>query len=288
MAEKTQKIVSGGLNKIIVSTDEGATVTISKDDVSRSIVAVNNLAEFNGVSKGVWSVLSASGGASYSTVVEVTDEFLVNAPLAVKANTLNIGEKIKINGVGFTIINKNLGGIYGSDSLTLISDTVVGNSAFTETNYKTSNVKTMANDLYNTATDNEKACMIAVNRIVLYQQSGGGAIASNVGDEYTYVPCNKELGGDYLISYETNTVNLGFDDNASRAFSQDYWMASRLTFGSISGDNKEYWYVASGGGIVRGSSGSSALGVRVVTNIYGQANVTGSVDSSGYHALLSM
>ena len=268
---------SGGSPNVLIKTETGATVTLSKGDVVLTKVAEDGQALFENVEYGTWTAqASLNGQTSDSVQIVVAQEIESELSFGVPASELQVGDKVKIGGTKYVVKAKNHSG-YPSGAITLISEFIIQNSVFgTSANYSqysNSTIKSLCQQYYEQLSQPEKDTIIATTRKV---KSFNGYPEFT---EYIFILNSTEVGGTTDAQMGSN---IGFTGNADRichtegGAAQDWWLADNSSASLIH-------YVASAGSSGRVSP-TSTKGVRPALNLSSTAQLNNK-DSEGYYTI---
>ena len=262
---------------ILINTDQGATVTISKDGTSRQLVATNGTALFEDVEYGTWNVSSSLQGATTTDTIEVVNEFGLTLPIGKKLSSMPLKTtKLKIGGIKWILFARDHEG-YPDGAQTLISEYTVGATTIfgPYTNYLSSELKTRMGNIYETFNEIEKSYVLQTTR----KYKNGSAQYPSIS-EYVFPLNSTEIG--YTSDSQMGS-NLGFTSNTDRICTDDgaaartWWLADAASSTSV--------YLVTKTGSTTGGSISSPYSVRPACNISGDALITTEPDSEGYYTI---
>lgn len=270
---------SGGqLPSILINTDQGATVTISKDGTSRQLVATNGTALFEYVEYGTWSVSSSLEGATTSDTIEVVNEFDLSLPVGQRLSSMPLKTtKLKIGGIKWILFARDHAG-YPSGAQTLISEFVVGaNTAFGSTvNYDVSTLQSRMQQIYTSFNEREKEYCLQTTR-----KYKNGSSQYPTFNEYVFPLTSVEVGQG---SDAQMGSNIGFTGNADRVCTiengaaQYWWLADAYSSGRV-------WYVSSDGAVSNSYLPGRTYGVRPACNLSANTIITSEPDAEGYYTI---
>ena len=269
----------GQLPSILINTEIGATVTITKGEDTMSQVATNGTALFEDVEYGTWNVSSSLDGATTTDTIEVVNEFGLTLPVGKKLSSMPLKTtKLKIGGIKWILFARDHAG-YPSGAQTLISEfTVDPNTTFgSTTNYQGSNLQSRMQQIYTSFSEREKSFVLQTTR---KYKNGSGAYPQF--SEYVFPLTSPEVGGTADAQMGTN---LGFNSNADRicnntsGSAQHWWLANARSssVGSFG------YFVRSDGYVSDLTDPSQSYGVRPACNISGDAIITSEPDDEGYY-----
>lgn len=260
---------------ILINTDQGATVTISKDGTSRQLVATNGTALFEGVEYGTWNVSSSLQGATTTDTIEVVNEFGLTLPVGQRLSSMPLKTtKLKIGGIKWILFARDHEG-YPSGAQTLISEfTIDPNTSFgSSVNYQGSNLQTRMGQVYNLFNEREKSFVLQTTR--KYKNGNGDYPSFN---EYVFPLTSVEVGGN---TDEQMGSNLGFSSSTDRictdtsGAAQFWWLADA--------SDLSVWRVRADGGVGSTSGPSNSLAVRPACNLSANTIITTEPDDEGYY-----
>ena len=257
---------SGGSPNVLIKTETGATVTLSKGDIVLTEIAENGEALFENVEYGTWTATATlNGQTSDSVSIEVKQEIETEVPLSTPISDLQVGAKLKIDGNKFIL--QAISPVDYPNCYTLISEDVIGTSIFNNngsTAYENSVISQFCNDFYNELSSKVKEHIVPSN-----------CFPSNhaVPNQLVFPPSAKQLN--YTSG---NGNNLGFSDNASRAIGTSYWTVS-------TGNRQDLALTVVGNGSFSNNGVAEAHGVRVLMNFDNTAFFSG-IDSEGYYTIV--
>ena len=268
---------SGGSPNVLIKTETGATVTLSKGDIVLTKVAENGEALFESVEYGTWTaVASLNGQTSDSVSIEVKQEIETEVPLVTPISDLQVGDKVKINGIKHIIKAKGHAN-YGADTITLITETSLLFTVFGSQShwgyYSQSTIKEIAQQHYEACNETVRSYFKQITRGV--SQGPQGIVQST---EYYFVPTSTEYGDDVPISGEPS--NMGFNSNEDRSIGVQYWTASSPSNACVTAVQKMGTFIDLGG-----ISASEQNGLRIACNLLNTTPIT-DVDSEGYYCLV--
>ena len=208
---------------IKVITANGATVAITNGEDSFSQVATNGVALFESVAYGEWTITATLGAATNTTTFVLVEENEVTLNIAKPAIELQIGEKIKLDGIPYVIKTKNGEG-YPDNTITVVSEYGLqevqepeNQNAF---NYRYSTLRNTVDTYNNELTEETKnALAMTTYNVYYYQQEGGSSGVNqwvNTGtlQNYLFVLSGVETG--VLTTGDTNIENIGFSSDQDR------------------------------------------------------------------------
>lgn len=266
---------SGGSPNVLIKTETGATVTLSKGDIVLTKIAENGEALFESVDYGTWTAKATLGDKSTSiqVVVNETIEEEINMGLMLSSLPLKT-TKLKIGGIKWILFTRDHAG-YPSGSQTLISEYTVGaNTSFgSNSNYLNSKLQSRMQSIYESFGEHEKAYVLETTR--KYKDTGGAYPTFN---EYVFPLTSVEVGGNTDAQMGSN---IGFTGNADRictienGAAQSWWLANAsLNF---------ICYVNSDGSANSSSLPSGVRGVRPAMNLSANTIITTEPDAEGYY-----
>ena len=266
----------GQLPSILINTDQGATVTISKDGTSRQLVATNGTALFEDVEYGTWNVSSSLEGATTTDTIEVVNEFGLTLPIGKKLSSMPLKTtKLKIGGIKWILFARDHDG-YPDGAQTLVSEYSTKLSAFgASTNYGVSTVKDICEGYYKSLLENEKKYVLETHRKV----NTGTYVDFN---EYIYIPTSVEVGVRNDLEMGTN---IGFTSNSERiryvvgvtSTSYRWWLADVY-------ENASYTINTNGVGTFN-TPQTNTIGVCPFMNLSPNTIITAEPDDEGYYTI---
>lgn len=273
-------VSSGGqLPSILINTDQGATVTISKDGTSRQLVATNGTALFEGVEYGTWNVSAVLEGATTSDTIEVINKFGLTLSVGKKLSSMPLKTtKLKIGGIKWILFARDHAG-YPDGAQTLVSEYSVGSTTTfgSNTNYQGSNLQSRMQQIYTSFSEKEKEYCLETTR--KYKNGSGQYPTFN---EYVFPLTSPEVGGSANAQMGTN---LGFTGNADRivytaagGLTIVWWLADAST-------SKYTWVVKKDGTLSNFNEPNYSYAVRPACNLSANTILTTEPDEEGYYTI---
>ena len=261
---------------ILINTDQGATVTISKDGTSRQLVATNGTALFEDVEYGTWNVSAALDGATTTDTIEVINEFGLTLSIGQKLSSMPLKTtKLKIGGIKWILFTRDHAG-YPSGAQTLISEYALERIRFGSTvNYGDSNVKSACETKYQAFGEHEKKYVLETIRKIFNDSAQYLEVT-----EHMFILNSTEVG---CTSDSKMGSNIGFTGNADRicrtegGATQTWWLADAYSASRVS-------YVASAGSLAYEYPSFMSY-VRPAMNLSSNTIITTEPDSEGYYTI---
>ena len=268
---------SGGSPNVLIKTETGATVTLSKGDVVLKKIAENGEALFESVEYGTWTAVATLDDNTATQQIEVpqTIEQEVNLGLMLSSLPLKT-TKLKIGGIKWILFARDHAG-YPSGAQTLISEFILQNSSFGSTvNYIDSTVKSLCEQKYQAFSENEKQYVLETTRKIKNGSSQYPDIT-----EHVFIMNSTEVGGN---SDGQMGSNLGFSSNAERictttsGSAQYWWLADAYSSTNV-------WNVGSDGSLYDAGRPSGDIGVRPAMNLSQNTILNEYPDDEGYYTI---
>ena len=268
---------SGGSPNVLIKTETGATVTLSKGDVVLTKVAENGEALFESVEYGTWTAVATLDDNTATQQIEVPQTIEQEVTLGLMLSSLPLKTtKLKIGGIKWILFARDHDG-YPSGAQTLISEfTVDPNTAFgSSVNYQGSSLQARMGQVYNLFSEREKSFVLQTTR---KYKNGSGAYP--IFNEYVFPLTSTEVGDNTDPQMGSN---LGFSSNDDRkctntsGSAQIWWLADASLSSVVR-------VVGSGGGFANVSP-SVSNGVRPALNLSPNTILNEYPDDEGYYTI---
>lgn len=269
---------SGGSPNVLIKTETGATVTLSKGDVVLTKVAENGEALFENVEYGTWTAqASLNGQTSDSVSIEVKQEIESEVSFGIPASELQVGDKVKIGGTKYVVKAIGHEG-YPTSSITLVQEKITSSSSFGATvfavDWTSSTLKAYCEQTYNQLSQAEKNAIVQTTRKI---KNGAGQYPEFT--EHIFVLNSQEVGRNADTQMGSN---LGFTSPSDRiCYNEDgtathYWLSDAYSSTNV-------WAVDNSGTIYYFDA-TNSYGIRMALNLSPTAPIA-PMDSTGYYTI---
>ena len=266
----------GGTPNVLIKTETGATVTLSKGDIVLTKIAENGEALFESVEYGTWTAVATLDDNTATQQIEVPQTIEQEVTLGLMLSSLPLKTtKLKIGGIKWVLFARDHEG-YPDGAQTLINEYADNPGTFgTGTDYDQSNLKTKMAEIYDGFTANEKSKVLVTSRKYLNSTS-----TYTDFEEQVFPLSVTELGG----TANEYTYNLGFNSNEDRKLvteeggARNYWAADAFSSSAV-------WSVTTAGAISAVAPTNANYVARYGCNLSANTVLNEYPDEEGYYTI---